>query len=379
MDQKTTGLSVGIVGCGMIMPSYYKSLSNFDWIQIRACADLDKARAEDACSSMEKEGIKKPAACTTDEMFDRDDVDLIINLTNPKAHFELNKKALLSGKHVYSEKPLTVIREEGLELLTLANEHKLLLGCATDTFLGSGHQAVRKLIDEGTIGTPTAVTLFVAGSGPDGYHVKPHFFYQAGGGPMLDVGVYYLTTIIQSLGPVKRVNAMTKTTFAKRTVLTEGPYKGEEFNVEVPTHVSGSLEFKNGAIGTIITSWDMRGGHTLPAIEIHGTKGSIRVPDPNAFDGTPRLMAAGEAEKGWQDVDTSTHMQGYDRGVGAVDLLSSLKTGRTHRASGSLAYHVLDVALSLYDAADSGKTVDVNSTVERPIPLPQNMNKGEWD
>lgn len=365
-------MNVGIVGCGMIVNPYLQSCGESQWLNLTACADLIDERAEAACAKCADNGWGTPAPCTYDDMLADKNIDIVMNLTNPKAHFPLNLRALEAGKHVHAEKPLCVTREEGRHLLEAAEKHKVRLGCAPDTFLGSGHQTARALIDSGAIGEVSSVTLFFVGGGPDGYHEDPEFFFEAGGGPLFDVGVYCLTDVINLLGPVKKVSGMTKITFAERMVLSKKKY-GQTISVEVPTHVSASLEFANGVIGTFVTSFDVKGGHHLPLIEVHGSEGSLSVPDPNQFGGKPLILRTAEREKGWQEVEPTHGYGGGCRGIGAADIAAAVANGRAHRASGDLAYHVLDVGLSIYDSADSGKTVNVSSAPERPSALPEGV------
>jgi predicted dehydrogenase len=329
-------------------------------------------RAEAACKTFAEKGWGTPTACSYDEMLLRDDVDLVLNLTNPKVHYDLNRRALEAGKHVHAEKPLTVTREEGRKLLETAATHGRRLGCAPDTFLGTGHQTARALIDAGAIGKPASLTLFMIGRGPDGYHEDPEFFYQAGGGPLFDVGVYYITDAVHLLGPVRRVTGMTKTTFAERTVLSEKK-RGRTFPVEVPTHVTGCLEFACGALGTLIASFDNRGSHRLPRIEIHGTEGSLSVPDPNQFGKNPELFRSGEEDKGWQEMPFTHGCSRGCRGLGAAELVAAEASGRPHRTSGALAFHVLDICVALHESAEAGRAVELEPGCEQPAIMPEGV------
>lgn len=362
-------MKAGIVGCGMIAGFYYKACGESKWLMPVACADLVQARAEEACAMIKEKGWGDAVALTYDAMLDNKDIDIIFNITNPKAHYDLNLKALEAGKHVYAEKPLAVTREEGMALLAAAKANNVRIGCAPDTFLGSAHQTARATLDSGAIGEPTAAAFFFVGGGPDGYHQDPEFFFQAGSGAMFDLGVYSLTHAVNLLGPVKRVCAFSKKTWTERTILSKKKF-GQKMKVEVPTHVSGSLEFVNGVIGTFMTSFDIKGGHNLPDIEVYGTEGSLAIPSPNNFGGEVNMLKAGGK---WETVE---HTHGYTkgvRGIGGADLVAAVQGGRAARASGDLAYHVLDIGLSLYDSAEKGAAVNVESTVARPDVMQQGL------
>ena len=363
---------VGLVGCGMIRNPYLRACEESKWLDLVACADLIQERAKEACKDYEDNGWGKPVACSYDEMLASGDIDLVMNITNPKAHFSLNLRALEAGKHVHAEKPLCVTRKEGRQLVAAAKANNVRLSCAPDTFLGTGHQTARALIDSGAIGEPTAVALFFCGGGPDGYHQDPEFFFEEGGGPMFDVGVYILTDTIHLLGPVKRVSGMTKKTWEERTILSEKK-RGQKMPVLIPTHCTASLEFESGVLGTMVTSFDMKGGHHLPNIEVYGTEGTIRVPDPNQFGNKPLLMRTEERDKGWQEIDATHGYSGNSRGIGGADLSAAVQNDRPHRAGIDLAYHVLDVGLSVYDSANSGSTVEVESTPAQPQAMPDGV------
>ena len=240
-------LNVGLVGCGMIRRQYLQACGESKWLNLVACADKIEARAAEACKQAAENGWGTPEPCSYEAMLARDDVHLVMNITNPKAHYPLNLMALEAGKHVYAEKPLCLTREEGQKLMAAADAAGVRLGCAPDTFLGAGHQSARALLDAGAIGEPTAGLLVFVGGGPDGYHEFPELFFQAGAGPLFDIGVYSLTMAINLLGPVKRVTAFTKITFPERKNVKEtSPGFGTLFKVEVPTHIAGTLEFANG-------------------------------------------------------------------------------------------------------------------------------------
>ncbi|HXI17430.1 MAG TPA: Gfo/Idh/MocA family oxidoreductase, partial [Chloroflexota bacterium] len=255
-------VKVGIIGCGVISGIYLKNLPAFELVDVVACADLVLERAQ---ARAQEFGIVK--ACLPDELLADPEVNLVVNLTIPKAHALVALAAVDAGKSVYNEKPLAVQREEGEELLRRAKARGVLVGGAPDTFLGGGIQTCRKLIDDGAIGEPVAATAFMAGHGHEHWHPDPAFYYQPGGGPMFDMGPYYLTALISLIGPVRRVAGSARVTFPER-IITSKPKAGETIRVETPTHVAGTLDFASGAVGTVITSFDVW-AHSLPRVEIY--------------------------------------------------------------------------------------------------------------
>ena len=351
----------GVIGCGKISDAYFNATKKFPILDIAACADLDMARAQEKA---EQHGV--PKALTPDALIADPEIEIIINLTIPAAHYAVSKAALLAGKHVHGEKPLTVSREEGKELVELAKAKGLRLGCAPDTFLGGGHQTCRKLIDDGWIGEPVAATAFMMGRGHESWHPAPEFYYKAGGGPMFDMGPYYLTALINMIGPLRRVTGSAQTTFAERTI-TSQPLHGTKITVDVPTHIAGVMDFANGAVGTIITSFDVYGAPAFSPIVIYGTEGTLAVPDPNGFGGTVKWK--GKRHKEFADVPLTHGHTENGRGIGAADIAYAIRSGRPHRANGDLAYHVLEAMHAFHDASDRGVHYTMKSTVERPAPL----------
>jgi predicted dehydrogenase len=283
--------------------------------------------------------------------------------------------ALAAGKNVHSEKPFAVTRADGQQILATAKELGLLVGGAPDTFLGGGLQTCRKLIDEGAIGRPLAASAFVLGHGPEGWHERDAgFFYLRGGGPLFDMGPYYLTALINLLGPIAQVAGMARISAPER--ISPGPHQtGQHFPVETPTHVTGLMNFASGPVGTIITSYDVY-SHNLPCIEIYGIDGTLSVPDPNTFGG-PVKVRLGRAGS-WTEIPLS-HNAEVGRGIGVADMAYALSCGRQHRANGQLTYHVLDVMESFLEASDAGRYVTVQSTVARPAPLPLGLRPGTLD
>lgn len=366
MAEKT---KIGVIGCGNISDAYFNTNAKFDFFEIVACADLDIERAK---AKAEKWQIKQ--ACTVEQLLKNPDIQCVINLTVPQAHGPVMNACLESGKSVYGEKPFSVTREEAQKAIAMARRKGLRVGSAPDTFMGGGHQTVRKLIDDGAIGTPVAATAFMACHGHESWHPSPQFYYQKGGGPMFDMGPYYLTDLVQLMGPVKRVAGMTRATFPRRTI-TSQPLNGTVMNVEIPTHISGSLQFVSGAIGTIIMSFDVW-GHSLPCLEVHGTEGSIFVPDPNGFGGKVML------KRGSGQVEEIPLTHGYtdnSRGIGMADMIKAMQTGRDHRCNERLAYHVLDLFHAFHDSSDTNQYSQIQSTCERPAMLPVGLAAGELD
>lgn len=360
-------VKVGIIGCGDISDRYIENCKRFDILDVAGCADLIEDRAQ---VKADLHAVAK--ACSPQALLADPQIEIILNLTTPEAHAEIALAALEAGKHIYNEKPLTVAPEDGLKVLTIANEKGLLVGGAPDTFLGAALQTCRNLIDDGAIGKPVAATAFMLNHGHEHWHPNPAYYYQPGAGPLFDMGPYYLTALVTLLGPIREVAAFTATTFPERTI-TSQPQYGTKINVNTPTHIAGLMTFDNGAIGTIITSFDVW-AHRLPHIEIHGTKGSLSVPDPNCFGGPVLLHRADD--EAWVEVP---HTHGYaenSRGIGVADMACALRLGRKHRANGELAYHVLDVMHALLASGQQTARIRLKSTCTPPAPLPMGLR--EW-
>jgi predicted dehydrogenase len=282
--------------------------------------------------------------------------------------------AAQAGKEVFCEKPLALTREQAAAMLTLARHKRLCVGCAPDTFMGAGIQTCRKLIDDGWIGQPVAATAFMLSHGPESWHPNPFFFYQPGAGPLFDMGPYYLTALVSLLGPVRRVTASARASFPER-IATSKEHYGERIPVNTATHVAGVLDFASGVVGTLIMSFDVW-AHTLPRIEIYGSEGSLAVPDPNTFGGPVLVRRAGDRD--WREAPL-THNPDTGRGIGPADLAYAARSGRPHRASGDLAYHVLDLMHAFLEASESGQHIVVQSTCTRPAPLPMGLLPGTLD
>ncbi|MBC8079877.1 MAG: Gfo/Idh/MocA family oxidoreductase [Gorillibacterium sp.] len=354
-------IKVGIIGCGNISGIYFENAKRFSSLELVACADLDVERAK-------AKGIEHGVqGCSVQELLDDSTIGLVLNLTIPQAHAEVARLSLEAGKHVYLEKPLAVTREEAASILKLADEKGLRVGCAPDTFLGGGIQTCIKLIQEGAIGVPTGAAAFMLCGGHESWHPAPEFYYKLGGGPMFDMGPYYLTALVAMLGPIKRVTASTRISFAERLITSE-PKAGEKITVDVPTHIAGIMDFASGLIGTITTSFDVFGGSDVPRIEVYGSEGTLSVPDPNSFGGPVKLKRRGA--EGWEEITLTHGNADNSRGIGAADMVEAILEGRPHRASGELASHVLEVMHGFHDAALEGRHYQMRSTCATPAPMP---------
>lgn len=362
-------LRVGIIGCGNIMGAYVAGCRAFDILDLVAVADIlpEVARAKAT-------EFDVPRAVPVSALLADPTIDIVINLTVPKAHAEVSLAIIEAGKHVHSEKPLAISRREGAQIIGAAQKRGVLVGCAPDTFLGGGLQTCRHLIDAGEIGHPVAATAFFMGHGPESWHPNPDFFYKRGAGPMFDLGPYYLSALVHLLGPVERVSGSARISFPERIATSEARH-GQRIEVEVPTHVAATLDFASGPVATLITSFDIW-AHTLPRIEIYGSEGTMTVPDPNTFRGPVKLRKAGEQE--WQEIPLS-HSGEVGRGIGVADLAYAIVYGRPARAGGDLAYHVLDLMESIIDSSDTGRHIQVTSACQRPAPLPLNLPVGKLD
>ena len=362
-------MRAGVVGCGNISPVYFKHLkTRYPVVRVVACADLVPERSRAAADRF---GV--PAPISTEDLLADPEIELVINLTNPAAHAEVSLAAIEAGKHVYSEKPLAVERADGQAIIDSAAAKGLSVGCAPDTVLGAGIQTCRKLIDEGRIGEPIAATAFMVNHGHESWHPAPEFYYKQGGGPMFDMGPYYLSALVNLMGPISRVTGSHRRTFERRTI-TSQPQHGTVMEVEVSTHVAGVLDFESGAIATIITSFDVWGSD-LPRIEVYGTEGAMSVPDPNNFEGEVRVTGTGE--NGWTDVPLAYREGG--RGMGPAEMAWAIRAGRPPRADGALANHVLDVMHAVHEASDSGAHVETTTTCERPAAVPVGLPEGVFD
>ncbi|MGV1788828.1 Gfo/Idh/MocA family protein [Rhizobium sp. A37_96] len=363
-------LGVGIIGCGNISTTYFSLSPLFKGLKVLACADINmdaaRLRAEEY----------KVKAQTIDELLANDELDVIVNLTIPDAHFPVSKRILEAGKHVYSEKPLVLTLEQGEELRRIAKEKGLAVGCAPDTFLGGAHQLARKFIDDGGIGRITSGACYVMSPGMEMWHPNPDFFFLPGGGPILDLGPYYIANLINLIGPVKRVGAMTSMASETRTI-TSQPRNGETIPVKTPTTIQALLEFVSGARITLTASWDVW-SHRHANMELYGTEGSLYVPDPNFFGGT---VEASGRDKDIKPLENWAHPFGIAnqespsgpranyRTAGLADLAASLIDGRDARCSLDRTLHGVDVMTSILKSGAENRFVDLTTTCTQPAAL----------
>jgi predicted dehydrogenase len=341
---------VGVVGCGIVAKVYVEGSTAFDSFDIVACADLDM---ESAKAFAEVHGLK---ASTVDELIGDPSIDVVLNLTPPAAHAPVMRAALEAGKHVYTEKPITTTVAEGRELIAEADRRGLRIGCAPDTFLGAAYDAARELIARGEIGRPLAATATFLVGGPDSWHPNADFFYRAGGGPMLDIAPYYLTAIASLLGPYRAALGLATTPTPERR-FGVGPRAGEAFTVDVPTHAVAALQLESGALATVTVSFEAFGQYASGLV-VHGSGGSLELPDANAFGGAVRIRN-GNGE--WKPVEYESPGAKETRGLGLDEMLGAIRDERPHRASGALGLHVLETALAVLRSAEEGRTVEITA------------------
>lgn len=387
MSHRDPLLRVGLIGTGRISDIYLRTCAKFPEVQVVACGSLnmEEARAKAAEHNI-------PRVATPDDILADPDIDCILNLTIPAAHAEISLAALAEGKHVYSEKPFATTVADGQRILDLARTKRLKVGNAPDTFLGGRWQTVRKLIDQGQIGTPTGVSAFVGTHGVERHHPNPDFYYQPGGGPLFDLGPYYLTAMVFLLGPIARVSGMSRRTFDKRQI-ENGPRNGEWMEVAVDTHSLSLLQFESGALGSMTMSFDVWDSET-PRLEIYGTEGTICIPDPDPVHGANdfhgpvwlRTRATSRWEfqprptdrpADWQEVANTHGFNENSRGLGLLDLAYAVRDNRAPRASGELAQHVLEVMTGIDAAPGQGGYVDILSRCTIPEPLPETFPASE--
>jgi len=344
-------LRVGLVGCGDISGVYIDNAERLGAYEIVAVVDLDESRAEVAaeragCDTATVEGLLADPA-----------VNVVLNLTPPRAHASVSEAALQAGKHVYSEKPIAVELGRARSLLELADVSGLLISCAPDTVLGAGYSTARRLVREGAIGLVTSGVAFMLSSGPESWHPNPEVFFADGAGPLLDMGPYCLSALVSLLGPISAVTAITGCAHETR-VVGSGPKEGKRFDVQTPTHVSAAYEFVSGAIITLVVSFDV-GRHTLPHIQLFGTDGSIALPDPNTFGGPVRVCA--KADDVWTEIELDPGYKDNARGLGLVELGAALRADRPRLATGATGAHVLDAMLATLRAGESGERQKVDA------------------
>ncbi|MCL2513392.1 MAG: Gfo/Idh/MocA family oxidoreductase [Oscillospiraceae bacterium] len=355
-------VKAAIIGNGNISPVYLSNLTDTfsDIVEVKGVCDLIPERSEKASDDWDVPVIYE----TMYDAFKDDEIEIIVNLTRPYEHYGVAIEALHYGKNTHSEKPMSVGRGHAKEIFNLGRESGLLVGVAPDTFMGGGIQTCREILDSGEIGEPIGASAYMTCHGHESWHPDPEFYYQEGGGPMLDMGPYYVTALVNLLGPVERLCGISKIMFPTRTITSEKKY-GKIVPVEAHTHVTGLMEFKNGAVGSIITSFDMwKAEH--PFIEIYGTKGSMQVPDPNGFGGPVRIQIGTED---WKEVPVTRPYTENSRGVGVWDMARALRLETPHRPNSTLAYHVLDIMLGFRDSSETNGFYVLQSECERPEPM----------
>ena len=364
----SASLRIGVVGVGKISEQYFAAFSALPNLELVAVADLDTARA--GAVAQERGAI----AMGVDELLQHPSVDAVLNLTIPAAHVEVGTQAIEAGKHVYAEKPLALTPDDAAGMLRLARERGVRVGSAPDTVLGTGLQTARAVLDAGEIGVPVASAAFWASPGHELWHPSPAFYYQLGAGPLFDMGPYYLTALVSLLGAVTEVSGATTRSTRERTVVT-GPLTGSALPVEVETHVSAVLRHSSGLSSTITMSFEVWGSR-MPAIEVFGTTGTLSVPDPNLFTAPVEVLRAGDER--WVVEEPRGGYADAGRGVGLADMARAIETGRPHRASGELAFHVLEVMDAVLRAGRARAVVAVESRVARPEPVPPGTAPHSW-
>lgn len=365
-----TKLGIGIIGCGNISTAYLKLAPLFKGLEVRAVADINM---EAATARAAEFNVK---AQSVDDLLANPALDIVINLTIPDAHYPITKRILEAGKHAYSEKPLVLTLEQGTTLRDLAKAKGLSVGCAPDTFLGGAHQQARAILDEGTIGEITTGNAAIQAHGPESWHPSPEFFYQPGAGPVMDMGPYYIATLINLLGPVKRVGALTSSAEPERTI-GSGPRQGQKIKVNTPSNIQALLEFHSGATISFSASWDVW-HHKRNHFELYGTKGTLYVPDPNFFGGTVEVaLAGGEAQvqSPWDHPfgvinqnDKGRELANY-RTAGLADMAQAHMEGRDHRCSLERTLHGVDVMTSILKSGETGQFITLTTTCTRPAAL----------
>ncbi len=375
-------LRVGLVGCGTISEIYLTNSKRFENFDIVVCADQATERAS---AKAAKHGI--PRISTVEQLMNDPEVDLVLNLTTPQSHAAIDIAALEAGKSVYSEKPLAIDLIDGQRIIDTASTKGLIVGCAPDTFLGGRLQTVRKLLDEGAIGFPVGAFVAMACHGHESWHPAPEFYYKRGAGPMFDMAPYYLTALVSVLGPVERVNGAARKPFEERTIESK-PLKGSKIEVEVPTHVCGTMTFSSGPIASFVMSFDVWDSY-LPRLEIYGSEGTIAIPDPDPlagpnlfggeislrrreqadWNGDAAVLPRRRARSDWEIVQPAFPYCGDARGVGLADMVAARQLGRKARASGELAYHVLEIIHGVLESSKTAEVYQLKSTCDLPLPF----------
>ncbi len=361
-------LRVGVVGVGVISQQYFEHFPALPGLSLVAVADLDVDRAQTVGAA---QGVR---GTSVDELLAADDVDVVLNLTIPAAHADVATRALAAGKHVYGEKPLALATAEAAPVLELAARSGLRVGSAPDTVLGTGIQTARAALDDGLIGDPVGAAVSWSAPGHELWHPAPAFYYQPGGGPLLDMGPYYLTSLVTFFGPVARVSGSATRSTRERTIAT-GPFAGAPIPVDIDTHVVAVLEHASGVVSTVTVSFEVWATRA-PLFEVHGTAGSLGVPDPNRFSDPVSVATADD--RSWRELPVAAGYADAGRGYGLADMAQAIVTDRPHRASGDLAFHVLEVMEAVSAAARDHTVVDVHSRVDRPATVPAGSTPGSW-
>ena len=366
--------NIGLIGCGNIAETYFKSQEYFNNINFIACADINQFSANECAK---KNNI---LSMSVEDLLNYEEIDIILNLTIPQAHFEVTEKALNAGKHVYSEKPMAIKLSDAKKIIEIANQKNLYFGNAPDTFLGGGAQLSRKLIDEGSIGEVLTGSFIFAFSGVQTFHPNPESWFKDGGGPVIDMGPYFFTSLVNLLGPAKNIRSRGMKFSETRTIET-GPKKNKEFSVDIPTSYMLDLAFDNGAIIQGFLSFDVQ-NHARNHMELYGSKGSIVVPDPNMFGGPVSISK--ELGSEWNEYSVEDMLLGKTnivnhsgrsneapkqanyRGIGLSEMIHAIENNKPHRCSGELAFHVLDIINTAIDAAKNNKEMEIKSTCTKP-------------
>lgn len=362
-------IGIAMIGVGSISGIYLENITKtFTDLNLVGICDLVHEKAEKAKEQYPNVKIYE----TMYDAFKDPEVEIVLNLTRPYEHFEVSKQAMLHGKHVYSEKPLAATFEEGSELVAIAEEKKLMLGGAPDTYLGAAIQTCRKLIDDGYIGTPIGATAAMVCRGHEGWHPDPAFYYKFGGGPMMDMGPYYVTALINLLGGVSGITGVTKTSFEKRLITSE-PLRGTSVDVEVPTYVTGTLHFDSGAVGTIFTTFDVY-YNRQDRLEIYGSEGTLIVPDPNCFGGQIQLMR--REDNGYKEMPLCFGYDQNSRALGLADMAVSLRDGREFRADYRQTLHVLEILTGFEKSSKAKAYLPLTTKYTRHAPMDKNKMHG---
>jgi predicted dehydrogenase len=361
-------LNIGIIGVGTISGQYFAEFPKLPGLHIVAVADVNEARAAQVAA---EHGVE---ALSVDDLLADPRIEAVLNLTIPAVHVELATRALKAGKHVYGEKPLGLDPCKAAAMLELARRQGLRVGSAPDTVLGTGVQTARVLLDSGAVGEPVAAAVHWSSPGHELWHAAPQFYYQPGGGPLFDMAPYYLTALVTLLGPVVRVSGVATRSHRQRTIAAGGQ-AGTVIPVDVDTHVSAILEHANGLTSTLTVSFDVWASR-VPLFELYGTAGTIAVPDPNRFSDPVEVWTVDRRE--WTEVPASAGYTDAGRGVGLADLAHAIETDRPHRASGELAFHVLEIMDAVLRAGHEHRVVELASTAARPEPVPYGATPNSW-